>query len=230
MIRTLVTLALLAGPAAVTANCYRAFEADCESGKVSPWVKNHTCAECVKEVDEKLHKKDPKADCDGAAKEFVGKECKGSARTQECKGIFLKECLDKSRPAWTQNLTCSKCVEKVDIEIAQKKGLHCKEEAEAFTENKCGEAGSCTRAFEADCESGNFSPWVRNHTCAQCVKEVDEKLHKKDPKKSSCDEEAKGFIEKECATDARHKKCKEVFDDSCLSVRPSWTQNLTCSK
>ena len=118
-------------------------QAECEGGKVSPWIKNHTCAECVKEVDEKLMKKDPESNCDDAAKEFIEKECQTDDRSKKCKETFLMECFDKKRPAWTANLTCTKCVEKVDIELLQKKGYNCKEEAESFITNKCGAAGSC---------------------------------------------------------------------------------------
>ena len=68
--------------------------------------------------------------------------CSAGERSKKCKGVFMEEC-SKQRPAWTHNLTCTKCVEEVEAELRKKKGFDCSEEEKVFIKDKCGTKGSC---------------------------------------------------------------------------------------
>ena len=128
--------------AAAPFNCTHSFEAECDRDTLPPWNKNLTCEECVKKIDKAIHAREPTADCDKEAKIFLESGCSAGDRSKKCKGVFMEEC-SKERPAWTHNLTCTKCVEEVEAELLKKKGFDCSEEEKVFIENKCGTKGSC---------------------------------------------------------------------------------------
>jgi hypothetical protein len=148
-------------------NCTHSFEAECDADPLPPWNKNLTCAECVRKIDGDIHKRDPEADCDKEAKEFVKKDCKAGGRSLNCKRIFQMECNSTLRPERTKNLTCDECVRTIDEEIKTRdpEAPSCDEEARVFAKKECTKGASVCHASEYCCPEAKKCLTPTQKTC-----------------------------------------------------------------
>ncbi len=192
-------------------------QAECATGHQPSWNKNLTCEECVKKVDKEIHAREPDAACeDKEAKAFLKSNCEASANTFNCKHSFEAEC-GTQRPPWTANLTCDECVRTIDSDIRRRDPTaNCDEAARVFVKDGCKDTPrslDCKKEFEMECNNTARPDWNKNLTCEECVKALDEAIHKRDPT-ASCDKEARVFDKTECKK-AHSDGCKNDASEYC---------------
>ena len=87
---------------------------ECNNTARPDWNKNLTCPECVKALDEAIHKRDPSAKCDKEARAFEKKEC-SKAPTDGCKNDQSEYCCPDAKHCLTPTeKTCAAAGDKCD--------------------------------------------------------------------------------------------------------------------